>query len=407
MDLFTTASLETDAILSVGDLSQQIKRVLESDPILCDIGVRGEISNFKVHGSGHIYFTLKDADAQLRCCMWRSAANRLGFRPANGNRVIATGHVEFYSPRGEVSFIAENLRFDGRGALLEAYEQLKRELAAEGLFDAERKKPLPPMPRRIALITSPTGAVAHDVITVLRRRWPIATITFIAAAVQGYAAAPDLVRAIGWAASLEDLDLVIVARGGGSAEDLWCFNDEELARAAASCPVPLISAVGHETDFTILDFVADMRAPTPSAAAELATPDLAALQAGVNGLRWRLYNAVAGDIRLARQRLESLRRRRSLMHPEALLRQWREQVAHLRQRAVGATERRVKIERQALAAHRAQLRALDPLRVLERGYALVSDAGSGGLVTSASAVEPGQRLRLKFHDGTADVVAPL
>ncbi|MDQ3813502.1 MAG: exodeoxyribonuclease VII large subunit, partial [Armatimonadota bacterium] len=288
---------------------------------------------------------------------------------------------------------------DGQGALFEAFERLKQELAAEGLFEPERKRPLPPLPRRIGLITSATGAVAHDVITILARRWPLATIVFIPAAVQGFAAVPDLLRALSWAAALDDIDVVIMARGGGSAEDLWCFNDEDLARAAARFPRPLISAIGHETDFTILDFVADLRAPTPSAAAEMVAPDIREVQALVAGLRYRLYQAVAGDVRLARQRLDCLRQNRALTHPEARLQQLHTRVAELRTRVQDAAVRRVKIERQTLAAVRAQLRALDPLRILERGYALVTDARTGTLVTSIQQAQPGQQLHIKLPDG--------
>lgn len=405
MDLFAPTSAAGEELLSVGDLAQQIKSVLESDPLLSDIAVRGEISNFNAHGSGHLYFTLKDSDAQIRCCMWRSGSGRLAFRPANGNRVVAIGHVEFYQVRGEVSFIVEALRFDGQGALLEAFEQLKRELAGEGLFAPERKRALPPLPRHIGLITSPTGAAAHDVISIIRRRWPVARILLIPALVQGFSAAPDLVRALGWASAVAELDLLIVARGGGSAEDLWCFNDEELARAAAQFPKPLISAVGHETDFTILDFVADLRAPTPSAAAELATPDIRELHAAVNGLRWRLYNAAAGEVRLARQRFESLRRSRALGDPRERLAQSREEVAQLRRRALSAFARHVKIERQNVAARRAHLRALDPRRVLERGYAWLRDKATGRVITSAAQVQPGMEYVLQLHDGVATVRA--
>lgn len=492
-DLFSATTLApTDYVLSIGDLALQIKRVLESDPILCDIGVRGEISNFKEHAKGHLYFTLKDDAAQMRCCMWHRKTANLAFRPAHGNRVVAWGHVEFYGARGEANFIVEELQFDGQGALYEAYELLKQELAAEGLFDMERKRPLPAMPRRIGLITSPTGAVAHDVISVLRRRWPIATIVFIAAAVQGFSAAPDLIRALSWAAALDDLDVVIVARGGGSAEDLWAFNDEDLARAAAQFPCPLISAIGHETDFTILDFVADLRAPTPSAAAELVAPDIREAQATLAGLRWRLHSAVAnevrltrqhldslmtrqvltqpqtrlrqgrervaalrwrlrsavaadirltrqrlhslqtrrvltqpqtrlrqdreriaglrgrlhsavvGDTRLARQRLQSLLLRRVLTQPQARLRQDYERVEGLRHRVREAGLRRVKIERRSLAASRAQLRALDPQRVLERGYALVSHAGDGSLITAVGHVQPGAPIYVTLQDGTVE-----
>ena len=400
------ALIESDGILSVGELAWQIARVLEADPILSDVVVRGEISNFKAYSSGHLYFTLKDGDAQIRCCCWKTYAQRLQFRPNNGDRVVALGRIEFYAGRGEVSFIISNLRFDGQGALAEAFERLKNQLDEEGLFDPERKKSLPRYPRRIGLITSPSGAVAHDVVTILRRRWPVATIVFIPSAVQGFSAVPDLMRALSWAGALDDLDVVIMARGGGSAEDLWCFNDEDLVRAAARCPVPLISAIGHETDFTLLDFVADLRAPTPSAAAELVAPDVYELQAALYQARRRLFNAVAGEVRLSRQRLEAARRRKALSDPGARLEQSRTQVALLRARVRDAARRRVKIEKQALTALRGQLRALDPQRTLdralERGFALVRDE-NGELITSAKAVQNGQKLVIQWRDGALQV----
>jgi exodeoxyribonuclease VII large subunit len=387
-----------EVALSVGQLNQQIERVVAADPILSDIAVRGEISNVKAHGSGHWYFTLKDDAAQIRCCLWRTNAAKLSFRPGNGDRIVATGRVEFYGKRGEISFIVEDLRFDGQGALYEAFERLKAQLEAEGLFDPERKRPLPAMPRRIGLITSATGAVAHDVLTVLRRRWPIATVVMIPALVQGLDAAPDLLRALSWAASQDDLDVVIVARGGGSAEDLWCFNDEELARTAAEFPLPLISAIGHETDFTILDFVADLRAPTPSAAAELVAPDIEEIQAVLNGHRLRLHHSVAGEVRMARQKLEWLRSRHVVTHPSKQLEAKHARVALLRTRVRDAMLRRVKIEKQCLKAHRSQLHALDPQRVLERGYAIVSRA-NGSLITNATQARPGEALQVSLHDG--------
>jgi exodeoxyribonuclease VII large subunit len=395
--------IENDGVLSVGELAWQIGRVLEADPILCDVAVRGELSNFKAYSSGHLYFTLKDGEAQIRCCLWKTYAARLNFRPNDGDRVVATGRIEFYAQRGEVSFIVQNLRFDGQGALMEAFERLKAELAAEGLFDEARKRPLPLYPRRIGLITSPSGAVAHDVVTILRRRWPVATIVFIPSAVQGFSAVPDLIRALSWAGALGDLDCVIVARGGGSAEDLWCFNDEDLARAASRCPIPVISAVGHETDYTILDFVADLRAPTPSAAAELVAPDAYELRGALYQARRRLYNAVAGETRLARQRLEAARRRRVLQNPGEKLKDARTQVARLRARVRDAARRRVKIEGQSLSALRAQLRALDPQRTLERGFALVRDE-NGALLTSAAQVRDGQKLSILWRDGAVTVV---
>ena len=400
MNLFSLQADDSIEAFSVGELAFQIKRVLEADPILCDIAVTGEISNFKAYPSGHLYFTLKDDAAQVRAVMWRKNVARLAYRPSNGDRVVATGHVEFYGPRGEVSFIADNLRFAGAGAQAEAFERLKAELAAEGLFDTARKRPLPVMPRCIGLITSAAGAAAHDVISILRRRWPLARVLFVPATVQGFEAAEDLMRALSWAASVDDLDVLIIGRGGGAAEDLWAFNDEDLARAIAEFPRPVVSAVGHETDFTICDFVADLRAPTPSAAAELCAPDIREVSALVQSLRGRLHHAVAGDVELARERLNGLMTRRALTHPHERLQPMRERVARLRTQVRDAAGRRVKIERQNVAVRRTQLQALDPRRVLERGYALVSDTASGQLITSAQGTQQGDRLHIALRDGT-------
>lgn len=394
---FADASIEA---ITVGQLAQQIRGVLEADPILSDVAVEGEISNFKAYPSGHLYFTLKDEAAQVRTVMWRKSVARLAFKPSDGDRVIATGHVEFYGARGEVSFIADSLRFAGAGAQAERFERLKLQLAEEGLFDLDRKKPLPAMPLRIGLITSPAGAAAHDVISILRRRWPLARIIFIPALVQGFDAAADIMRALSWAQAWEELDVVIIGRGGGAAEDLDAFNDPHLARLAAQFPIPLVSAVGHETDFTILDFVADLRAPTPSAAAELCAPDVRDVAARVGSLRGRLHHAVAGDVELARARLDGLMSRRVLKHPPERLVPLRERVQTRRTRVRDAVQRRVKIERQLVASRRAQLQALDPRRVLERGYALVSDAKNGALITQANQTSDNQKLRIALRDGT-------
>jgi exodeoxyribonuclease VII large subunit len=396
--------LAAEAVFSVGDLNTHIKHVLEADPILSDVAVSGEISNFKLHGSGHCYFSLKDERAQIRCCLWKRTVPTLRFRPTDGDRVIATGSIDFYGARGEASFIVRELHFAGQGAQFEAFERLKLELATEGLFDESRKKPLPQMPKRIGVITSPTGAVIRDILHVLARRYPLATLVLIPAAVQGFSAPIDLMRALGWAEAMGDLDVVIVARGGGSAEDLWCFNDEDLARMAAEMPYPIISAVGHETDFTILDFVADRRAPTPSAAAEIVAPDIRQLLGYVRGLKLRMAQNAAGEVRLARQKLEFLKRSRSLAQPQQSLDLAYQRVADLRNRAEEAVKWRVKIERQALEGARAQLRALDPRAVLERGYALLSDAQTGAVITAFAEVKPGQKLLVTLRDGSFSVV---
>lgn len=397
LQLFDDDNIEA---LSVGELSWQIKRVLESDPILSDVAVEGEISGFKPYSSGHIYFTLKDEAAQVRAIIWRKSVANLQFRPKDGDRVIATGHVEFYPTRGEVSFIVDTLRFAGQGALFESFEKLKLELAGEGLFDDARKKKLPTIPSRIGLITSPSGAVAHDVLNVLRRRWPLAKVLFIPAKVQGFDAAQDLVRALTWASLVDDLDVVIIGRGGGSPEDLWAFNDEDLAREAARFPFPLVSAVGHETDFTILDFVADLRAPTPSAAAELVVPNQADAYSTIRSMRERLANAVAGDVELARQKLNGLRARRVLARPQERLEPLRTYVQTRRTQARESLSRRVKIEKQFVTTRRAQLQALDPKRVLERGYALVSDANTGRLLSQISDARNVETVAIALRDGT-------
>ncbi|HEX8465224.1 MAG TPA: exodeoxyribonuclease VII large subunit [Abditibacterium sp.] len=396
--------IAAEAVFSVGDLNTHIKRVLETDPILSDVAVAGEISNFKMHGSGHCYFSLKDERAQIRCCLWKRQVPNLRFRPADGDRVIATGSIDFYGARGETNFNVQELHFAGQGAAFEAFERLKAELAADGLFDDSLKKPLPILPKRIGVITSPTGAVIRDILNVLSRRYPLGTLVLIPAAVQGFSAPFDLMRALSYAEAIGDLDVIIMARGGGSAEDLWCFNDEELARTVANFPIPLISAIGHETDFTILDFVADRRAPTPSAAAEIVAPDVMQLLGYVRGLKLRMAQNAVGEVRLARQKLEWLKHSRPLSHPEDTLNEARQRVALLRNRAAESLKCRVKIERQGLESARAQLRALDPREVLERGYALLSDAQTGALVAEFSQVKPGQKLIVTLRDGSFSVV---
>ena len=388
-----------DGVLSVADLNGRIKQVLAEEPLLADVEVRGEVSGWKTHSSGHCYFSLREGAATIRCCLWRAQAARVSFRPSNGDRVVAGGGVDFYPARGEVSFIVRDLRFDGTGAAFEALERLKAKLLAEGLFDASRKRPLPTMPRRIGIVTSPQGAVIQDIIQVLARRWPLATLVLIPAKVQGFDAAPDLLRALTWAAAYEELDVLIVARGGGSPEDLAAFNDEELARAAADFPVPLISAIGHETDFSLLDYVADVRAATPSVAAEIVAPDARDLLSALSHTRQRLYRSVSAPLQAARQRLEWNRARPGLRHPRERLREEASKVKRARARIRAAAESRVRIERQILTARRAQLHALDPQRVLERGYALV-EQGDGSLLSSTNQARAGDALSVRLHDGS-------
>lgn len=395
----TSHQQSTSDAISVSQLNQHIKEVLEAMPQLRQVSVRGEVSNFRrQHGSGHCYFSLKDETAQIRCCLWKFQIPRVKFLPSDGDRVIVRGKVDFYAKGGEISFIVDAVEFAGQGALWEAFLRLKEKLAKEGLFDAERKKPLPPFPRRIGVITSASGAVWHDITHVLERRWPMITAVRIPAVVQGSEAPRSLQNALRQAAQLPDLDVLIIARGGGSAEDLWCFNDETLARQVADFPLPVISAVGHETDFTILDFVADHRAPTPSAAAEMATPDRIEVSQHVNGLRVRLTRQSAMHISRARDDLQRLQQRAKLAHPAARIHREREKLEHLNSRLKSTFEHRLKTELQQLAGLRGRLSALNPTRVLERGYALVRGE-DGHLITNAASGAQQKVLSVVFHDG--------
>ncbi len=391
-----------DGVLSIESLNGRIRQVLEAEPLLQDVQVRGEVSGWKQYPNGHCYFSLQDGEFSIRCRLWKTHAARLGFRPSNGDRVVAGGGVDFYAKRGEVSFIVREMRFDGAGAAFEAMERLKAKLQAEGLFDPARKRPLPLMPKRIGIVTSPQGAVIQDIIQVLGRRWPLATLVLIPAKVQGFDAVADLLRALTWASAYEELDVLIVARGGGSPEDLAAFNDEELARAAADFPVPLISAIGHETDVSLLDWVADVRAPTPSAAAELVAPDARELMLALHGTRARLHRGVASPLSALRQRLEWNKARPGLQHPRERLCEEGLKVERARARIGAAMESRVRIKRQILATRRAQLHALDPQRVLERGYALIERA-QDTLLTSATQVSQGDELKVRLHDGSLHV----
>lgn len=400
--LFTALESPDALALSVVELNRHIAQVLATDPILEDVSVRGEISNFKLHSSGHAYFSLKDEQAQIRCCLWRRNASGLRFKPNDGDRVIASGKIEHYAARGETSFIVESLHFDGQGAQHESFERLKAALAADGLFDPSRKKPLPTHPTRIGLISSGTGAALHDILSVFRRRWPLGEIVLIPTLVQGANAPNDLIRALTWAEVLEELDVVVVARGGGSAEDLWCFNEEALCRHAANFPIPLVSAVGHETDFTLFDFVADLRAATPTAAAEIVSPDVRELLEELAGVRQNLKNSVASTVLRARERLDFLRTHRALTHPQTRVQEERAHLNELKKRLHSNTRNDFEKKRKALESFQKQLRALDPERVLERGYAILLDP-QNKVLSSAQAASVHSEFSVKMRDGTLEV----
>ena len=389
--------------LSVSQLNDYLKMLLDGDRVLSDLFVRGEISNLTLARSGHIYFTLKDESGQIKVVMFCSYASRLRIRLADGMRVIVHGHVSLYGPSGQYQLYADELQPDGVGTLALQFEQLKRKLAAEGLFDAERKKPIPQIPSRVGIITSPTGAAIRDMIRISGRRFPAAEILLYPALVQGGEAAAELTLGIQFFDMTHLVDVIIIGRGGGSAEDLWAFNDEELARAIADCSIPVISAVGHESDFTICDFVADLRAATPSAAAELAFPDGDAIRGWLAESRERLQTAALKKTGSERRVLDALTQSRVFRHPEQMTEQARMRLL----RAEEALERDVAQQqtgaRERLARQCARLEALNPLSVLARGYATVSRGEE--LITRADSVACGDELQIRFADGVITAAA--
>ena len=389
-------------ILTVTQLNAYVRSLLEGDARLASVFLGGEISNFTDHyRSGHLYFSLKDAKSAVKAVMFSSYARRLRFRPADGMKVIVRGRVSLYEAGGQYQFYAEDMQPDGLGALNLAYEQLKSRLAAEGLFDASRKRPLPRFPRRIGLATSPTGAAVHDVCRILARRFPLAEVVFCPVQVQGEGAARQIAEAVRRFQSIPGVDVLIVGRGGGSLEDLWAFNEEIVARAVAASRIPVISAVGHETDFTICDFAADVRAATPSAAAELAVPDAAEWEAALCGAQERLRQAAVQAVREAGARLESLRRSPAFARPMELASLRRMQADALSDRLRQAMEKRRDGCSALLRERAARLETLSPLRVLARGYASVSGP-AGRPLTSVHGVHPGERLTVRLRDGALD-----
>lgn len=387
-------------ILSVSQLNDYLKMLLDGDPVLSSVWVRGEISNFTVPRSGHLYFTLKDEEGQVRAVMFRGSASHLVFSPEDGMKVIARGRVSLYGASGQYQLYVDEMQPDGAGSLAMRFEQLKRKLAAEGLFDASRKKQLPFMPARVGVITSPTGAAVRDMINVLGRRFPATEMILFPAAVQGIEAVPQLTMGIEFFGACGFVDVIIIGRGGGSAEDLWAFNDEGLARAIAACPVPVISAVGHESDFTICDFVADCRAPTPSAAAELAVPDRGELLQGLAMQGDRLSALIGQRIKQERLNLEKLRHARVLERPEVWLDGYRMQVLDLETEMQRNQEQLLEKMRVRLGQSAGKLHALSPLSVLSRGYATVRS--EEGQITKVSDLHVGQVISVRFADGEAD-----
>jgi exodeoxyribonuclease VII large subunit len=391
--------MDTVFALSIGQLNRYIKDVLSADDILNAVWVRGEVSNFTRHISGHLYFTLKDADSQLKCVMWRQSAASVHFPLEPGVQVLAYGGVSVYERGGIYQLYVEYLQPDGRGALFAAFEKLKARLDEEGLFDEARKRPLPSMPSRVALVTSLVGAAVHDLIRILHQRHPGLEVVIVPALVQGDLAPESICSALQMAAGLPDTDVVILARGGGSLEDLWAFNDERVARAIFSCPVPVVSAVGHETDFTIADFVADIRASTPSAAAAMVAPDCAELRLRLIDLQDSLQRCIEARMDEYSSCLNALLERPVLRRPEAMIQPRREAVTLLQGRLLRSIENAVQRKNERCSTLTATLDALSPLAVLARGYAVFKRAGDGFTVSSIRHVEHDDIGKLMLRDG--------
>ncbi len=437
-----TTDMPRRDIYTVSRLNREVRGVLEGEfPLLW---LEGEISNLARPSSGHLYFSLKDERAQVRCAMFRGRNQQLGFSPANGLQVLIRARVGLYEPRGEFQLVAESMQEAGDGALRRAFEALKQRLQAEGLFEAERKRALPALPACIGVVTSPSGAAVRDIINVLGRRFPGIPVLIYPVAVQGAAAAAEIARAIRLASQRKDCDVLIVGRGGGSLEDLWAFNEEVVARAIHACAIPVVSAVGHEVDFTIADFVADLRAPTPSAAAELVTPDGEAWLTRFKNYQVRLSGLMQKRLADDRRGLDWLDRRLGQQHPGARLRQQAQRLDELEQRARLALghhqahargrwaelharlqqhspaqrlaqlhtrnttlnqrlhnglQHRLEHHRQQLAGLSRALHAVSPLATLERGYAIISRRKDGGILQNAAEVKAGERIQARLARG--------
>lgn len=393
--------MQNTLVLSVSQLNRYIKMNFDADENLANIFISGEISNFTNHyRTGHLYFTLKDDSAAVRAVMFNSSAKRLKFMPEDGMKVIARGRVSVYEASGQYQLYVDDMQPDGVGALNLAYEQLKEKLQKEGLFSEHHKKPLPPYPEKVGVITSPTGAAVRDIINVLGRRFPYAEIVFCPVLVQGEGAHLQLTDAVNLFNSERAADVIIIGRGGGSIENLWEFNDEGLARAVYNSEIPVISAVGHETDFTICDFVADMRAPTPSAAAELAVPDANELQYALSALKNRMFLNVSSGIADRRSRLEYLTSKGALKSPDEMLSNRSQRLDTAFSKMLSSYENRIGGKKVEFISAATALSKLDPMSVLMRGFAFVSDK-SGKNVYSSQALAKGDKINVRFHDGSA------
>ena len=386
-------------IYEVSEVNQYIKNILEGVPELSDILIRGELSNYKIYPSGHHYFTLKDSQGALRSVMFKGSAMKLRFRPENGMKVVASGRISVFPRDGAYQLYCTSLSADGIGDLYVAFEQLKEKLYQEGLFDPAHKKPLPLYPQRIAIITSSAGAAVHDMIRILRRRYPVAKVLLLPVRVQGVEAPPEIVGAIRYANRWQLADVIIAGRGGGSIEDLWAFNDERVARAIYASEIPVISAVGHEPDVTISDFVADRRASTPSNAAEIAVPDITELLRSLQGTGNRLVQAELNLLEWENQRLGNLSQKRALTDPTAFLQDRKLYLDYIQQKLGSAARQTLETDSRRFAQLTAKLDAMSPLKVLGRGYAMVQSE-DGKVLRSAQQVNAGDQVCVRLAEGT-------
>lgn len=387
-------------VLSITQINEYIRTMMDADSLLCGVAVRGEISNYKVYPSGHHYFTLKDENAALKCVMFRSSAVRLKFRPENGMQVIAIGKISVYPKDGVYQLYCTTITLDGVGDLHTAFEQLKTKLAAKGLFEPSHKKNLPRYPGIIGIVTSSAGAAIHDMLRILRKRYPLTQVRLLPVRVQGVEAPAEIAGAIRYANRYRLADLLIVGRGGGSIEDLWAFNDEQVAYAIYESEIPVISAVGHEPDVTISDYVADVRAATPSNAAELAVPDQDALRQTLDSMLSNMENILLAKVKSARKQLNALSMYPALQSPVQYINQRHDSLNLLRTRLLSARQQHVGLKKQQFVSLTAKLDAMNPLKVLIRGYAMVQSE-DGAVIRSVRHINTGEQVQISLSDGCA------
>jgi exodeoxyribonuclease VII large subunit len=390
------------APLSVTDLTRYLRELLESDELLQDVWVKGEVSNFSRPASGHLYFTLKDSTASLRCVMWRNAAMRQSFTPRDGDAIDVHGSISVYELGGQYQLYADVFRPAGEGALYQEFLRLKAMLEAEGLFAPERKRPIPLKPKRIGIVTSPTGAALQDILNTLRRRYPLVEVVLAPTPVQGDEAPPKIIAALRDVVRIATPDVIILARGGGSIEDLWAFNDERVARAIAASPVPVITGVGHETDFTIADFVSDVRAPTPTAAAEIATPNQADLRLDLSELNNHLNRLVQGYTGELRWAFKDLHNQLDKNSPVNQIQSASQRIDDLDHRLGAVTNHTLQLARVRLMGLVQHMASLNPRAILERGYAIITDQ-MGEAIVRVKQVSAGDPLNVQVSDGDFDV----